>query len=579
MVFSEREAHRLIEILSEKVGIIQDTWHTATQKGDPVTTLKKQLEEREKQLATEQEDASAVKNRLRELTKELSAEKTKVASVETRLSSQLSKREQEMIALQARMQASYQDHVAQTQRLNAKILSLQDQLEKGPNAQLARLQQENSILRDALNQATSQAESKQNAELAKLRQECTKLTKELGEKSDSLAADEHIRKGLEAKVSATEKQLSVLQVGVACGVTTLSLFKNCRRWNQISANVFYCLNKRGKAPATIHIEKLEADIRDHSAKVETLTAQLEESQAEKSQLAQQVDTINALLEASQSKTEEVNNEVKHFLLSSYRHKPSRMNSGGGPLNVLGLFQELLEKLKEAEESHGSVQAECEQYRTVLAETEGMLKHLQKSVEEEELVWKSKMASAEEQLKEVCLNTLLEAQNDLSQTTEKLHEEAASRQQLSEEFEQAQKTVAELQAQLDLLKVSAESAQSETEDVAQLKERLEKEKKLSKDLGQAATKLQQLLKATQEQLTKERDTVRTLQEHLEGKVRLQHSGNVSAQTGPESLRRFNECLFCFQGRIRGTKGGNVRLRGGSLRTLQNKQNKKTAKYAL
>lgn len=31
--------------------------------------LKKQLEEREKQLATEQEDASAAKNRLREITK------------------------------------------------------------------------------------------------------------------------------------------------------------------------------------------------------------------------------------------------------------------------------------------------------------------------------------------------------------------------------------------------------------------------------------------------------------------------------------------------------------------------------
>lgn len=33
-----------------------------------------------------------------------------------------------------------------------------------------------------------------------------------------------------------------------------------------------------------------------------------------------------------------------------------------------MFQELLEKLKEAEESHGTLQAECEQYRTVLAET-------------------------------------------------------------------------------------------------------------------------------------------------------------------------------------------------------------------
>lgn len=41
----------------------------ATQKGDPVAILKKQLEEREKQLAAEQEDASAAKNRLRELAK------------------------------------------------------------------------------------------------------------------------------------------------------------------------------------------------------------------------------------------------------------------------------------------------------------------------------------------------------------------------------------------------------------------------------------------------------------------------------------------------------------------------------
>lgn len=40
------------------------------------------------------------------------------------------------------------------------IRTLQEQLENGPNAQLARLQQENSILRDALNQATSQVESK-----------------------------------------------------------------------------------------------------------------------------------------------------------------------------------------------------------------------------------------------------------------------------------------------------------------------------------------------------------------------------------------------------------------------------------
>lgn len=40
------------------------------------------------------------------------------------------------------------------------------------------------------------------------------------------------------------------------------------------------------------------------------------------------------------------------------------------LTVFLLLQEVLEKLKEAEESHGSLQAECDQYRTVLAETVG-----------------------------------------------------------------------------------------------------------------------------------------------------------------------------------------------------------------
>ena len=97
---------------------------------------------------------------------------------------------------------------------------------------------------------------------------------------------------------------------------------------------------------------------------------------------------------------------------------------------LFFFQHLLEKLKEAEESQSSLQAECEQYRTVLAETvrprppgtrtpspagmpaawltslglslmsfqEGMLKDLQNSVEEEELVWKAKMAESEEQFR-------------------------------------------------------------------------------------------------------------------------------------------------------------------------------------
>uniref|UniRef100_A0A3Q3W616 Ribosome receptor lysine/proline rich domain-containing protein n=1 Tax=Mola mola TaxID=94237 RepID=A0A3Q3W616_MOLML len=401
MVFSEGEAHRLIEILSEKAGIIQDTWHMATQKGDPVAILKKQLEEKEKQLAAEQEDSSTARNRLRELAKELSAEKSKVANVETRLSSQLSKREQEMIALQARMQASYQDHVAQSQALNAKILSLQDQLEKGPNAQLARLQQENSILRDALNQATSQAESKQNAELAKLRQECTKLTKDLGEKTDSLLAEEHIRKGLEAKVSATEKQLSLLQVDLACSEQTLQ-----RRLEEVSEELRTTQSRNGSLQATL--DKTQQDSNQN------IMGELSAFQTETKE------TLQTIFPQIPIETEQSN------WLQVFTQKAQEALSHQNQESQSSTALPLLEKLKEAKESQGSLQAECEQYRTVLAETEGMLKHLQMSVEEEELVWKSKMANSEEQLRLVkeqmmLLEAQLEKQSDSQGASEEMEQ--------------------------------------------------------------------------------------------------------------------------------------------------------------
>jgi len=53
---------------------------------------------------------------------------------------------------------------------------------------------------------------RQNAELAKLRQDCTKLSKELGEKTEQLQVDDHAKRALEVKVSATEKQISALLV-------------------------------------------------------------------------------------------------------------------------------------------------------------------------------------------------------------------------------------------------------------------------------------------------------------------------------------------------------------------------------
>ncbi|KAJ6655431.1 hypothetical protein lerEdw1_005131 [Lerista edwardsae] len=709
MVFGDGEMQQLIEILTEKAGGVQDTWHTATQKGDPVAVLKRQLEEREKQLATEQENATAAKAKLREFTKELAVEKAKTLASENKLKEQLLTHQQEMAAIQARMQASYQDHVTEIQQLQGKIRTLQEQLENGPNTQLARLQQENSILRDALNQATSQTESKQNAELAKLRQECSKRSKELTEKLDVLQQTEEQKKVLEMKTAAYEGQIYQLQVAQKEKEAALQKrldeiteelhksqanYKSLQKEQQSSLaelqSKLLCSETEVKSKVeelkslqaklsgasykTVQLaeqaklsEDLEADQLRKGANAKDMQAAnqsevsmmqlrlqesstkasaLEEKTAELKDMVEQLKIKNNDLreknwaamealassekaceakvlssakakEASEQQLAEFQAQTKQVLLSLFPQVT--LNDQQAYNEWLQQFKEqasvLQQKngntesgmalsLAEANEALSTLHAECNQYRTILAETEGMLKDLQKSVEEEEQVWKAKLAASEEalqksqdqmkcleddvkkckmelqdtnkvweyvkspprsageqlrqllsesqehlataqtealkqsqelaqvrqQLSEMKSHVLegevagsqtdpstqepLELKTQLEQTKVELYNEHVLRDKLTAEFEEAQTSVCRLQDELEKLRLDGNVASTTTEDVLQLQERLEKEKKLTKDLGCAATKLKELLKITQEQLTKERETVMKLQEQLQ-----------------------------------------------------------------
>ncbi|NXK78537.1 RRBP1 protein, partial [Amazona guildingii] len=735
MVFSEGEAQQLIEILTEKAGIVQDTWHTATQKGDPVAVLKRQLEEKEKQLSTEQEDAAAARNKLRELSKELVAERTKAGAVEGKLKEQLLARERELAAMQARMQASYQDHVSETQQLQGKIRTLQEQLENGPNTQLARLQQENSILRDALNQATSQMESKQNAELAKLRQECNKLVKELSEKSEVLQQEEQQKKSWEIKALASEKQIEQLQASQreveAMLQKRLDEVSDELRKTQTSYKSLLADAEKAKgqqqsiAELQAKLLSSEAEVKSKLLELDNVKGRLQDASLENTKLLERIKSIEALLEAGQmreaqkdrdlqvasneaemkqlqsrlqEKTDQLlslereatglreameqqkmkNNDLREKnwkamealttmekaceekLLAATKTKEELTQQldtlqtrtkqallSALPSVTMSLqqdydtwLQEFKEKAvdvlkqqtvtaepsdsalksKEAEEAQSTLQAECEQYRTILAETEGMLRDLQKSVEGEEQVWKAKLTASEEEVQKSQLQlksledmveklkadlqstdqlkeytSLLETQLEnhlktasserqnytkevevlrqlLSESQEQLEtakmetqkqskelalvrqqlsemkshvqdgvvglradssepaslelkaqleqnetlveKEQVLRQKLAQELEEAQSRACSVQAELEKLRLAENAGAADTEEAQHLKERLEKEKRLTKDLGQAATKLQELLKVTQDQLAKERETVKKLKEQLQ-----------------------------------------------------------------
>ncbi|NXK36130.1 RRBP1 protein, partial [Piprites chloris] len=510
MVFSEGEAQQLIEILTEKMGIM-DTWHTATQKGDPVAVLKRQLEEKEKQLSAEQEDAAAARNKLRELSKDLAAERAKAAAAEAKLKEQLLARERELAAVQVRMQASYQDHVSETQQLQVKIRTLQEQLENGPNTQLARLQQENSILRDALNQATSQMESKQNAELAKLRQECNKLIRELSEKSEVLQQEEQQRKSWEIKVAALEKQNKQLQasqqeVEVMLQKRLDEVSDELRKTQTSYKSLLADAEKaKGQQQSIAELQaKLlssEAEVKSKLLELDNVKGKLQDASSENTKLLERIKSIEALLEAGQMRGAEKDRDLQAANEAEMKQLRSRLQENTNQLSSLereatelreaveqqkmknndlreknwkamealtmvekaceekllaatkakeelaqqldafqtrtkqtlvsalpGVsvspqqdydtwLQEFKEKtmsvlkqqvittepldsalkLKEAVETQSTLQAECEQYRTILAETEGMLQNLQKSVEEEEKIWKAKLTASEEEL--------------------------------------------------------------------------------------------------------------------------------------------------------------------------------------
>ncbi|NWU05110.1 RRBP1 protein, partial [Cephalopterus ornatus] len=508
MVFSEGEAQQLIEILMEKMGIM-DTWHMATQKGDPVAVLKRQLEEKEKQLSAEQEDAAAARNKLRELSKDLAAERAKAMAAEGKLKEQLLAREREIMAVQARMQASYQDHVSETQQLQVKIRTLQEQLENGPNTQLARLQQENSILRDALNQATSQMESKQNAELAKLRQEFNKLMRELSEKSEVLQQEEQQRKSWEIKAAALEKQNEQLQasqqeVEVMLQKRLDEVSDELRKTQTSYKSLLADAEKaKGQQQSIAELQaKLlssEAEVKSKLLELDSVKGKLQDTSSENTKLLERIKSIEALLEAGQMKGAEKDRDLQAANEAEMKQLRSRLQENTNQLSSLereatelreaveqqkmknndlreknwkamealtmvekaceekllaatkakeelaqqlyafqmrtkqtllsalpGVsvssqqdydtwLQEFKEKtmsvlkqqvitteppdsaLKEAVETQSTLQAECEQYRTILAETEGMLRNLQKSVEEEEKVWKAKLTASEEEL--------------------------------------------------------------------------------------------------------------------------------------------------------------------------------------
>ncbi|NXW06193.1 KTN1 protein, partial [Fregetta grallaria] len=134
-----------------------------------------------------------------------------------------------------------------------------------------------------------------------------------------------------------------------------------------------------------------------------------------------------------------------------------LREASGPEDIKAMEQ----KLKEAEEMHILLQLECEKYKSVLAETEGILQRLQRSVEEEESKWKIKVEESQKELKQMRSSVV-----SLEHEVERLKEEIKEVETLKKEREH-------LESELEKAEIERSTYVSEVRELKDLLTELQK----------------------------------------------------------------------------------------------------------
>ncbi|XP_037757149.1 kinectin isoform X13 [Chelonia mydas] len=178
-----------------------------------------------------------------------------------------------------------------------------------------------------------------------------------------------------------------------------------------------------------------------------------------------------------------------------------------------------QKLKEAEEMHIMLQLECEKYKAVLAETEGILQRLQRSVEEEESNWKIKIEESQKELRQLkkerehleselekaeierstYVSEVRELKTQLSDTLAKLKIDQSERQKVAGDLPKAQESLASLEREIG--KAAGDANVIENSDGSSEPELTEKRLNLAVSLCQDVGHLKKLVVSISQMLSK------------------------------------------------------------------------------
>uniref|UniRef100_A0A8C5WW61 Kinectin 1 n=1 Tax=Laticauda laticaudata TaxID=8630 RepID=A0A8C5WW61_LATLA len=190
-----------------------------------------------------------------------------------------------------------------------------------------------------------------------------------------------------------------------------------------------------------------------------------------------------------------------------------------------------QKLKEADELHVMLQQECEKYKVVLAETEGILQRLQRSVEEEESKWKIKIEESQKELQQ-----LKKEREHLEHELEKAEIERST---YVSEVRELKDLLTELQRKLD---DSYSEAVRQNEELTLLKTQLnETLSKLLTDQSERHQLAADLPKAQESLVILEREIGKTSM----GPEVIQNSDVCSQTAGPDNVNLIQDIVHLKQ----------------------------------
>lgn len=331
------------------------------------------------------------------------------------------KREMEVIksnsAEQASSESTVEDLQSMIQEQDMKLKSMEESLQAAQNSITAK---------EKTAEALEQQLVALQAEIEQLRQKETP--------EDLTSAGSQLQE-LQAQLVSKDQEIQMLQAEL--GARTKELSETVEQMHQQQSHtavpnpeLLTALSEKEKQVSDLQCEldELKDSLELHRKKNNENQTALAVTQAECR------DVLHRLLPNVPLPSEQNHQEWLHTF-----ERAAAESSATQSTPVSGDSEALSEKLKEAEETQRILQKDCETYKKVLAETEGILQRLQNSVEQEESRWRVKLELSQGELKEMSQKvTSLEQEIERLSDGAELENLRREKQHLESELERAER---------------------------------------------------------------------------------------------------------------------------------------------